>query len=326
MLIAGPPVKPELISKRRNEVVNVQVKDNGTELVYEIVHRDIRLIKRLRFSKGETDTIEPEDRPLRDLSWSHHRFRPLINVLTDSGRWALWLGGKEPASPSAASDMHGVVSPNRKWMAFCSGRTGSGDIYLVHAKKKQQSPRRITRSPQPELFPRWSPSGEHLIFLRAESQGRSLLLLMGVTSGSVQEKVLADHREGVLSASWRPDSKAVAFFGRDWGVGTSLYVVDTEFGAVRKVLANVLPGRRGPAWLKDNKGGYILLAITTGDQLVSVSQDGDVQTINTGLLGHGEVTAAVVRKNRTVFVTALGRKRHEDANLRYRMLYRFQLD
>ncbi|HIA01978.1 MAG TPA: hypothetical protein EYN66_08715, partial [Myxococcales bacterium] len=296
MLISSPPVKPEVIGKRGDEITHPKVNSSGTQLVYEVPLRNGRVIRQVRLLTGEVDTLKPEDRPIRDLSWSHHRFRPLINALTDSGRWALWIGGKEPSSPSAASDMHGTVSPDKKWIAFSSGRTGSGDIYLALTKKNQQSPRRITRSPEPELFPQWSPNGEQLLFLRAAPQGRSLVLLSGVNGGPVQEKVLADSREGVLSARWRPDGKAVAFFGRDWGSGTSIFVADTVMGGSKKVIGNVLPNRMGPAWVQDKKGDYLLLAIITNDQLVSVNEHGDVTSINTGLLGHGEVTAATFRK------------------------------
>lgn len=96
-------------------------------------------------------------------------------------------------------------------------------------------------------------------------------------------------------------------------------------GGHKKVIGNVLPNRMGPAWIQDKKGHYLLLAITTTDQLLSINEAGDLTTINTGLLGHGEVTAATFRKKPIVFVTALGRTHHEDADLRFRKLYKFEL-
>jgi dipeptidyl aminopeptidase/acylaminoacyl peptidase len=162
--------------------------------------------------------------------------------------------------------------------------------------------------------------------LRAEAHGRAVVLLSDVLGSRVKEQVLADHRDGALSLSWQPDGKAIAFYGRDRGAGTSLYLVDTQIGGAHKVVGNVQSQRAGPTWLSDRKGGFVMLVVKTNDQLVMVTSAGVETPIATRLIGHGEVAAKTLRKVRTIFVTALGRQGSENAILRYRKIYKIELD
>ncbi len=323
LLLTAPPTTPRVISAPTEDACHLQIDPAAGEASWEVVRRNGRQIRRYNIAKNRAISPPKFGTPIRGISWTRSPRTPMVNVLTDSGRWAIQIGGKEPAAPSAASDIHGAISPDRKTVAFVSGRSGQGDIYLTPANKSNQSPRRLSSGALPDVRPTWSPAGKHLAFLRLSERGRQLIVLSGVSGGAVQERVAADERDAALFLSWRPDSKQIAFYGRDWSVGTALYTVDPSMGGASKVIGDVTVQWGGPAWIPESDGSYSLLVVRNGT-LVVIDKLGEQKVLDTGAFGIDEVAAAPVgRQKRTVVFTALGLEDDENADPRYRKVYKW---
>ncbi len=323
LIIAAPPGAPaRAISAPTEEACHIQLDARSGEVAWEVITRSGRQLRRHNIAKNRPIAPPKASAPARQMGWTKVTRKPLVNTLTNSGRWAVQIGGKEPASPSAASDIHGVVSPDRKTVAFVSGRSGQGDIYLTPSTKANQSPRRLSSSALPDVHPTWSPTGSHLAFLRITDRGRQLVVMSGVNGGKLQERVAVDERDGPLTLSWRPDGKQLAFFGRDWSVGTALYTLNPDMGGASKVLGDVSQQPGGPAWLPDGKGGHNLLVVRN-DALVVIDKLGEQTVLNPGAFGIGEVAAGVIGRRTTVVFTALGLTADENADPRYRKVYKW---
>jgi len=147
-------------------------------------------------------------------------------------------------------------------------------------------------------------------------------VMSGVNGGKLQERVAVDERDGPLTLSWRPDGKQLAFFGRDWSVGTALYTLNPDMGGASKVLGDVSQQPGGPAWLPDGKGGHNLLVVRN-DALVVIDKLGEQTVLNPGAFGIGEVAAGVIGRRTTVVFTALGLTADENADPRYRKVYKW---
>ncbi len=61
-----------------------------------------------------------------------------------------------------ASDVQPQLSPDSKWIAFASDRSGNWDIWLVTIDGQQLQ--QVTKTPMDEVHPTWSPDGKRLAY------------------------------------------------------------------------------------------------------------------------------------------------------------------
>lgn len=300
-----PPAVAQPLDDGDGEAFALVLNAARGEVAWEVVTADRVSVRRRVLYKSRV--IRIGGRALvRGFQWTRAG-KPMLNALDEAtGRWSIEIGGKEPASPSAASDLHGAVSPDGKQVAFVSGRSGKGDIYLAKTNASNRAPTRLVGSPLPELTPVWSPDGKRLAFLRVTDRGRQGVIIPVAGGAAGGERVVAEERDGPIALSWRPDGKQVAFFGRDWSVGTALYTASADIGPSSKVLGDVRPHPQGPAWLPDGRGGWLLVAIRKDDSIVTLDAIGEATVLKTGTFGHGEVTAGLIKGRRTLVFTALG--------------------
>ncbi len=62
----------------------------------------------------------------------------------------------------SAADLHPQLSPDGKYLAFASNRTGNWDIWVIGLGG--QKPIQVTNSPMDEMHPSWSPDGSRIVY------------------------------------------------------------------------------------------------------------------------------------------------------------------
>jgi Tol biopolymer transport system component len=96
-----------------------------------------------------------------------------------------------------------------KGLVYTSDRSGGSDIFFYDLAA--QAERRLTDSPQRDLFPVVSPDGQWCAYYRGISETRLLDLLDGSDSLLAEGFFLEDTAYDYGSLSWSPDSEWVAF-------------------------------------------------------------------------------------------------------------------
>ncbi|MEW6752506.1 MAG: hypothetical protein AB1505_16190 [Candidatus Latescibacterota bacterium] len=166
--------------------------------------------------------------------------------------------GFAPASPvplaqfttHPATDRAPCWSPDGRWLAFSSDRSGDLDIWIVPAEGGPA--RQVTRTPQVDDYvPRWSPDGTHISF----NSGPLLGELRRMPAAGGPSVLLADGR-GVDSrwgAAWSPDGRWLAYVAARgvWKIpaagGTPLPVTTGELAAAGYSEFS------GPSWSADGR-------------------------------------------------------------------------
>ena len=145
-------------------------------------------------------------------------------------------------------DTNPAISPNGKYVAFYSDRSGNDDEYLLELETGQM--RRLTDSPLDEYGPAWSPDSRFVYFYRGE-QGRFEVFRVDIGEGSTAERVTAlggyvgnpdispSGRE--MLVSW---NQGIA--GNDYEV----FVVDLETSALTQLTDNDA-NEYTPTWSPD---------------------------------------------------------------------------
>lgn len=200
------------------------------------------------------------------------RGAPLVNFdlyLSEPGR-------KRFLTTSTENDAHPAFSPDGEYLAFSSGLTGQGDVYLYHFFADADPLVQLTFEPGgPELYPAWDPGGGRLAYVghlggtdhvyviddvrklageRDPARRRSL-------ARTLARDLTPGRKMTCLAPSFSPDGKWVAFFSREkTGEEADLYVVSAAGGEPRRVVHGALPeNRRGPRWTPQGDGFVVVL-------------------------------------------------------------------
>jgi tricorn protease len=130
---------------------------------------------------------------------------------------------------SASREKNAAWSPDGRWIAFVSDRSGEEQIYLVDQKGAEPW-RQLTKDNQGFLLPLvWSPDSKHLIygdkFLR--------LNMIEIASGKVTRIDQADYddaweRWGIQDYVWSPCGKWIAYTKMEQSMNESVYLYSLQ--------------------------------------------------------------------------------------------------
>ncbi len=139
-------------------------------------------------------------------------------------------------------------------IAFMSTRSGNGEIYLMNPDGKRV--RRLTRHPQYDSVPAWSPDGQKITFVsfRDLHKPRGIIFgeiyLMNADGTNFINLTQSPERADFIS-SWSPDGKQIAFTS-DESFKRNIWVMDADGGNPRN-LTNHHAIDRSPDWSPDGQ-------------------------------------------------------------------------
>ena len=126
--------------------------------------------------------------------------------LSFEARGDLWIGSRNLTSTSGAFEREASRSPDGKWIAYSSDRTGENEIY-VRSTTGADTPRQLSRFGSGYRFrPAWSPDSRKLAFF----DQTSAIYVVDI-DGAIVEKVDADPFNEQPELAWFADSAALAY-------------------------------------------------------------------------------------------------------------------
>jgi len=211
------------------------------------------------------------------ISWSPDGKRFVFMSNGGEGNYDLYLreidGRVTRITNHKEKDGHGHWSPVQDRIAFISGRSGKGDVYLLDLDKKSTT--RLTLGESPYLYPQWSPDGKRLAVIHGSNENHDVYVLEpGPSSGAggaaarppAPPRPLSTWHYDDLRPVWSPDGTRVAFYTnynpagdpKTWAIAVvAADGSDPTEGkglAARVVATEVVPDvERGPAWMPDSR-------------------------------------------------------------------------
>jgi TolB protein len=154
-----------------------------------------------------------------------------------------------------AADENPAWSPDGRWLAFSSERTGRGDIYLMDPDG--EGLRRLTDHPAYEGAPRFAPDGRS-IFFEGERDGRAEIYRLSLPDGvPAQIEQVTSSISRKLGPAPSPDGKRLAFMEKSlirWQVS----LLDLESDSTEELTSG--GGACRPGWSPD---GALLSYVST---------------------------------------------------------------
>ncbi len=159
---------------------------------------------------------------------------------------------------SKSREKNPIWSPNEKWIAFLSDRSGEEEIYLSDTIGKGKWKKVTKNGLGFRNQPLWSPDSTHIIF----SDKFMRLNLVRVDTGkiSVIDQGLYDdswYRWGIQDYCWSPDSKWIAYTKLEKSLYESIFLYSIEKKKIFRVTGS-LTQDFSPSFSKDGKYLYFL--------------------------------------------------------------------
>ncbi len=178
-----------------------------------------------------------------------------------AGLWIMEIGTQQVTLllEDDSAELTPDWSPDLRWIAFTSERSGNPDLWAVAAPASGSStgsappPRQLTDNPYRDVWPRWSPDGASLLFFsRRDTAGeRDELYLMRWSDGSVRRlTVNPSHHD--FGPSWSPDGEHVVAAVSDSANDRALVIYDLGGNPVHR-FAEGYHRVFQPAWSPDGR-------------------------------------------------------------------------
>ncbi len=192
-------------------------------------------------------------------------------------RGDVWIaptaGGRAtPLTQHVDTDSNPMFSPDGRWIAFATRRSGNVDIFAVPVEGG--AARQLTFHSGSEVPGGWSPDGKSLLFAsRRDSPNYAVFELDVVT---LKTRVLAEDFATLNFPSYSPDGKQVLYgrYGFHWtrpryqgSAAQQIWVLDTAKGE-RKALTT---GESQHLWSRFLPDGRSVIAVTVGEPTPSSS-------------------------------------------------------
>ncbi len=193
-------------------------------------------------------------------------------------RGDVWIadtkGGRAtPLTQHIETDAFPVFSPDGKWIAFASKRTGNWDIFLAPADGG--ATRQLTYHSGADMPTGWSPDGKYLLFSsKRDTQNYSIYALDVAT---LQTRVLAEDFAALNWPSYSPDGQSVVYgrYGFHWtrpryhGSAAAQITLLNLTNGLRRTLTD---DNRQHLWTRFMPDGKQLLTVTVGETTPSVGK------------------------------------------------------
>jgi Tol biopolymer transport system component len=320
---------------------------DGSRLAYEVNFHDRKSIEQyvLIPGQGEPNQVRPLARGasaitagfataaaemvVHELSWAPAQIGAFVYAASGPDRdYDLYIdqsGAPVVASPGA--DGGPKWSPDGRWIAFTSARTGQGDIYLLDTQHIDQPPRQLTDAPtSAELYIAWAPESQRLAYVGHSDDGDKLYLIEDLAKPA--PRALTHWGQTQTRPSFSPDGRQIAFYSNHRDPSSFDLFLLPLGGTATLVAERVVMDSDGPAWTPDGSHlVYVLDDETRYDPVYAapVATPSRAAPVATGTVGNGDLDVSFGTDGR-IYMAVAAQGLAGDARRDFKRIYVMELD
>ena len=144
---------------------------------------------------------------------------------------------------NSAIETEPALSPNGRYLALISDRTGSPQVYVRDMQRKKLT--RITEKGNYNVSPSWSPDGKFIAYASKRSGVSSIYRIDPKTK---EENRVTPKNMNAESPTWSPDGSMIAFSGKKGGDWKIYYSLSSGGQAVRLTNSKAGIQETMPSW------------------------------------------------------------------------------
>jgi tricorn protease len=124
-------------------------------------------------------------------------------------------------------------SPDGKWIAFVSDKTGTDEVWLCDERGGQL--KQISKGDSHKGQLRWAPNGKALLYSASDNMLYRYDLETGQTKVLAKSEIAAFGDMAIGNPQWSPDSKWISYHRADRTLLPHVYVIPAEGGPERRI-------------------------------------------------------------------------------------------
>ncbi len=281
---------------------------DGSQLAYEVNYHDRKSIELYIYTPGAgaPKPVRPRSRGTtgltagfatdsaeqvsHELSWAPAAIGSFVFSASGSERdYDLYLAQGAAIGSAPGADGGPSWSPDGRYIAFTSARTGQGDLYLLDINDLSRPPRQLTSDPDAaELYATWSADGHSLAYV-GHSESGDRIVMIDIDGASPPQTIALGRTQ--TRPSWSPDGRAVAFYSNHEDPERfDLWVLPLG-GQPTLIDQDVVMSHRGPSWTPDSSR---LVYVRNDDDRfdpvwVAPVDGGRARRVQTGTVGNSDI-------------------------------------
>ncbi len=198
----------------------------------------------------------------------------------------IWImpanGGKaRQITSGVAKDQWPRFSPDGKFLAYCSNKSGNDDIFIRDLTNDDE--RQLTDDKASDFFHSWSPDGKHILFTSERSGNRDIWIVES-TGGIARQ--LTNDAGSEDDAVWSPDGKWIAFDSAKSGQ-QEIWIMPSNgnYDEAKQLTSSETGLTQVPSWSPDSKWiayEYNDLRGSSSVWIISISGGKPMQVVSEG--------------------------------------------
>ena len=198
--------------------------------------------------------------------------------------WDLFLMEEPGSKPQRltndpALDYNPAISPDGRWLVFCSERGGDPNLYVIDLDRRGTARRLVTGRGMVDA-PAFAPRGDRLIFVSTRDGNADLFTLEfspGETINVSKAMNLTSHPGGDFNPAVSPDGRQIVFSSdREGYKASDIFVMQADGSRVKRLTDS--PGWDGsPAWSSDGKTLFFYSERDGKPRIYQMDSDGEHQ-------------------------------------------------
>jgi dipeptidyl aminopeptidase/acylaminoacyl peptidase len=188
---------------------------------------------------------------------------PIYYVSTANGDadiWSVVPGGKPVRmafNSRGADDIDPAVTPDGRWLAFSSKRTGDFEIWAVDLQAgSKATPVQVTRSTSADTRPAWSPDAKQIAYVTDQYLIPEIMTAPASGCGRLVKGCpvrVTSNNFVDTDPSWSPDGRLIAFASRQSkDPAMQIYTMTPAGGSLKRLTSDSGPSVE-PSWSPDGK-------------------------------------------------------------------------